>query len=276
MDDPLWLDDAFVAPQRDPTPSGSPDRLTESPNHYETAGARVAAMYQIPASVIRPRILELHVGPNRRVDADWLSERVVSCHLVDDTGGEDCRNRSTGSNPEYVIGLDQDLPFPSSSFDLVVLHYTLDELAAIRPKEAASTVSVQLLRRATAVLETGGVVTGCTGNASILRRLRGRQRPLMDSGGVREPIFSPMACARALGRAGLSNAAVYNVLPIADDPRNLVSMDARASRRIFRQQLVINRDGFSPARYLVRRVMMELALNRFIEPDLFFFGYRTC
>ena len=85
-----------------------------------------------------------------------------------------------------------------------------------------------------------------------------------------------MACARALGRAGLSNAAVFNVVPTANDPRNLVSMDARASRRIFRQQLVINRDGFSPARYFVRLLLMELALNRFIEPDLFFFGYRTC
>ena len=250
----------------------------EQASRYETARARIAAMYQIPTPRrLNPRILDLHVAPQRCViDANWPATRILSCRLAGHPSPDGELDPSAEGIVECTAGIDAILPFPSAAFDLVILHYTLDELAAMRPKERPAAVAEQLLRRVVGVLDKGGLVAGCTRNASILQGLGGRQRLSASANDVGQSIFTPAACERALDRAGLGDIAVFSVLPVSDDPRVLVSTKARASRRAFRHQLERNRDALSPADYLVRRVITELALNRLIEQDLFFFGYRIC
>ena len=233
-------------------------------------------MYQIPTPPrLNPRILDLHAAAHRCVvDATWPATRIHRCRLVGHPSPDGELDPCADVIVECTAGIDENLPFAPGAFDLVILHYTLDDLSAARPKERPAAVAEQLLRGVVGVLDKGGLVAGCTRNASILQGLRGRQRLSASANDVGQPIFTPAACERALDRAGLCDIAVLSVLPVSDSPRVLVSTKARASRRAFRHQLERNRDALSPAAYLARRVITELGLDRLIEQDLFFFGYR--
>jgi hypothetical protein len=95
------------------------------------------------------------------------------------------------------------------------------------------------------------------------------------------PTGSPSAlgvhnAAAVLQRAGYRDIEVFNLLPNLADPRTLASVAPDASRRAFGLELRATHASLSFFDYFLRRLVVVLGLNRFIEPTLFFWGYKSC
>lgn len=239
---------------------------------YATCDARLRALYQIPTPPGETAALELRLGEGRRViDRTWPADLVVSCSLTETV--RQPWNPADGSarlqTCEAVY--DAPLPFAADTFDLVILHHTLDELASVFRHRASHQVAEDCLRRVSMVLRPGGVVVGCGLNRSSPRRWLDRHTA---TAGVRA--LGVHSCRNVLLKSGFSDPQVFNLLPDADDPRALSSVDAEASRLTFRRALEASRASLGAPGYLVRRVVVGLSLNRFIENVLFFWGYKPC
>lgn len=90
------------------------------------------------------------------------------------------------------------------------------------------------------------------------------------------PSLGIFSCRAALLRAGLQEVQVFNLWPDADAPSTIAAIEAAASRRAFRYALESTRESLSRPAYLVRRLAVELGINRFLEETLFFWGYKPC
>jgi hypothetical protein len=171
---------------------------------------------------------------------------------------------------------DKDLPFAPASFDLVILHQTLDDLITAQRGQGRTFAVVEFLLRVNKVLATGGVLagavcnrTGIRHNLSLLLRLLTRR---LNNAPV--ATFSLKSSRETLERAGFGSIAVFNLLPNAESPLNLINTDAAISRLTFKKELESNRSVLSIRSYLARRLVAELALNRFLEQSIFFWGYK--
>ncbi|HCN70089.1 MAG TPA: hypothetical protein DIT03_18015 [Candidatus Accumulibacter sp.] len=233
------------------------------------------ALYQLPTPPGNGAALELHLSDRGRVAGDqWPAELVVSCRLgalatrpwqglAGVAGTHDCQ-----------VSYDAPLPFPPASFDLVILHHTLDELAAVFRNRSAHQVAGEWLQKIAAITRPGGVVVGCGLNRTSPRsRLRHQGAA---SATAERPALGIFSCRAALLRAGLQDVQVFNLWPDADAPSTIASIDAAASRRAFRYVLESTRESLSRSGYLTRRLVAELGINRFLEETLFFWGYKPC
>lgn len=244
---------------------------------YATRDARLRALYQLPTPPGESAALELRVGDDGRViDSTWPADLIVSCRLT-----ETVRQPWTSVDPSARLqaceaAYDGPLPFAADTFDLVILHHTLDELAALFRRRAPRQVAEELLRRVDLVLRPGGLVVGCGLNRTSPRGWFGRQAATRTAATDRVRALGIHSCRDVLLRCGFRNAEVFNLLPDADDPRALSSVDAHASRLTFRRALEASRASLDAPGYLVRRIAVGLSLNRFVEDALFFWAYKPC
>lgn len=255
---------------------------TERKKQYESPKARLRAMYQLPDSS-RPfaKVVEVIVGDGPGiVDQHWPRQQLIRWQLPPTGKPAQLQSQATNSNLPSLAG---NAPYASDSssgelFDIAILHYTFDCLCVSDAAETRRRASEDLLQQVVMMLNQGGTLVGCTGNRSMLgeffRRVPYCKNRPREPG--RPPVFSISECKTALRNAGLQQTGLFNVIRSADDPRGLVSIDAKASRRAFRHELEAVSESLGFAGYAARRVFTELSLNRFIEPSLFFFGYKSC
>ena len=205
---------------------------------YEPDIARVRAMYRLPTAPAPGRVLELYVGTARVLfDGPWAGSTATLAPLTDPFA---------------------ELPFGPDAFDVVVLHRTLEPLLA-NPAVRAPDALAGLFGRIRAVLARNGVVAGCLHTGA--RRV----------GGYR---ITYRGLAAALARAGFERISTYNVLPSGDAPTRLIDTRAPLSRIGFRRELDALRAHLRWPGYLARRAVTELALSRYLEPWLAFYGRR--
>ncbi|HMW64930.1 class I SAM-dependent methyltransferase [Accumulibacter sp.] len=239
---------------------------------YATCEARLRALYQIPTPPGKAAVLELRLGDEGRViDDAWPADLVVSCRLTE-TISHPCTPNSAGARVQTCeAAYDAPLPFAADTFDLVILHHTLDELASVFSQRSSQQVAEDCLRRVAHVLRPGGLVVGCGLNRSSPRAWYERPRAAR-----RVRALGVHSCRNVLLRSGFADAQVFNLLPGLDNPRGLSSVDAQASRITFRRALEASRASLGTAGYLARRIVVGLSLNRFIENVLFYWGYKPC
>jgi len=207
---------------------------------------------------------------------------VVSCRLTD-TITQPWKPAGLGRRVQTCeAAYDAPLPFAADTFDLVILHHTLDELASVLSQRSSQQVAEDCLRRVAHVLRPGGLVVGCGLNRSSPRALCGLNRSSPRAwcerprATRRVRALGVYSCRNVLHRSGFAEAEVFNLLPGLDNPRGLSSVDAQASRITFRRALEASRASLGTAGYLARRIVVGLSLNRFIENVLFYWGYKPC
>ena len=204
---------------------------------YEPDIARVRALYRLQTAPAPNRVLELYVGaPRVLASGAWPGSTATLATLAD---------------PQAK------LPFAPESFDVVVLHRTLEPLLA-DPAFRAPDALPNLFARILAVLARNGIVAGC------LHRRASREAARITYRGL----------GAALARAGFERISTYSVLPTGDAPTRLVDTRTPLSRIGFRRELDTLRASLRWPGYVARRAVVELALNRHVEPWLAFYGRR--
>ncbi|MCM8613023.1 class I SAM-dependent methyltransferase [Accumulibacter sp.] len=243
---------------------------------YELASARLRAIYQLPTMVAGAGVLELYLRDHGRVvDGEWPARQVVSCRLVGGDCGSPVATPMIGRLQGCEASYDEALPFPAASFDLVILHHTLDDLAAALPQRHPRQVAEEWLVRIASILRPGGVVAGCGRNRSSPRSWHWRRREVTPHA-PEVAALSMLSCQGALLSAGFSDIQVCNLWPHPQAPSTIAAVEVEASRRAFRYALESSRDSLGVSGYLLRRAVVELGLNRFFEPYLFYWGFRSC
>jgi hypothetical protein len=237
---------------------------------FESSITRLRAIYRIPTTADTQRVLELHVGePGPVLDDAWPASSAISCRIVDRVGA------APPSTVEIAQGFSTcdvpfagPLPFAAGSFDMAVLHFTLDGLANVSRSRRSAPVVNEWLARVAQVLRPGGIVAGCESNATSPMARAGRPRS--------RPPMSVLTCARVLGRAGFADVQVFNLIPDAAEPRAIVSVENKMSRRAFAHEIQSARESVGLAGYLVRSAMVQLSIHRLVEPVMFYWAIRRC
>ena len=246
---------------------------------YESDSARIRALYRIPTIPLPARVLELRCGSRSVLGDEPISGDVAVVGAMDDrTAGTALRRREPLTHDSRLpcfVRCNELLPFADQSFDMVVMHHTLDYVAALTRKLERAFDTATWLEQVGAVLRPGGVLVGCSTNRYSARRLLSRLGRGLDSGGDdTAPVgtLSFVSCRHKLEQAGFEEIEVFNLIPNADSPRKLLAVDRSISRRSFRVELDVTRAFLSWPQYGIRRIIVELAANRFIEESLFFWA----
>ena len=251
---------------------------------YANPVDRARALYRIPTAPKRNRTLEICHGREPLLsEFNWPGEGHFACvtgAAAEPGGGQP----NMGNRPAFaaLTSFADRLPFAAKSFDLVILHRTLDDLAAASELQPAGFDAAAFLNQVVDVLAPGGLVAGCVDNRyglkRALRKLSRRWRgdaarsEVADS----DAAFSLGTLRALLVGAQLSDIRLFTLLPDCDAPMKLVDADAGISKLAFRRELEAQRHCLSPSAYLARRVAVELGLARHVESAIFFWGYRAC
>jgi len=226
-------------------------------------------MFGISMPPYGSRVLELAMSPGLLDPEQNRSELRVTCllrpmlksALQPGTDGWTC-----------ITDFRKELPFGDRSFDLVLMHGTLDLLVDDEACRASPRELNELAQRIYRVLTPGGAFTGSVANRTSRSRwpyLRRTTDPHRASA-----TFSIGSCRKFLARAGFQDIVIFNVLPSADSPIRLLNSERRLSRIGFRRELEVIRGSITWPHYLARRVLVELSLNRYFEESIFFWAYR--
>jgi hypothetical protein len=157
--------------------------------------------------------------------------------------------------------------FDGERFDLIVLHWALDDAAMVTGLRAASARAV-LLGRAYELLSPGGHIAGCFANLLAALRTRSGLRigSILSAEGFRELAAS----------TGFADLELRLALPDADNPYGLVSFDRRASLPFFRSLLEADRKDQSAIAYGLRRIAAMTNLYHELAGSVFFQARRPC
>ncbi len=244
---------------------------------YQSGIARLRAIYQLPTPARTAAVLELHLSDRGRVvDSQWPAELVVTCRLTA-TASRLWNVTGIKTQPdECDASYHQPLPFAPQTFDVVILHHTLDELASVFCQTSPRQVAADWLRQIASIIRPGGVVVGCGRNRSSPKSWRRHLGETSTSAAVPRMPLGTLSCHALLTRAGFHDPQVFNLWPDSTEPSTIACVDWIASKRAFRYELESRRAALNLPGYLVRRIMVELGLNRFLEETLFFWGYKPC
>jgi SAM-dependent methyltransferase len=240
---------------------------------YASSIDRARALYRIPTVPARNRTLELCCRREPVVLArPWRGSEHACCTIGAPALTEYACSESAGRF--HQADLTAPLPFALQSFDLIVLHRTLDDLAA--SSQGGMFDAQKFLAQLAKVLAPGGVVAGCLQNRHSLPSIVSRAAQRL---GMTAPLEPPACSARelreALERAGLVDVRIFSLLPSSDSPLRLVDSDPRISRLMFRHEVNAGRSHFLP--FLMRRLAVELGLYRgLLTRSLFFWAYKPC
>lgn len=230
---------------------------------YDLDTARIRLMYRIPKAPARGRALDLSVNEQSILQANnWAGDFTLF-----NVSASDC---SKG------------LPFPDGSFDVVLMHRTLDQLWLLARRQGRTFVLRDVLSQVAGLLATGGLVMGCVENRHGLnrllrsvKRLSGRSDQIAAYAASDFPL-SVSACRKALAVAGFEDIRLFSVLPGPDSPRRLLSIDRSWSRRGCRWQVEEMRALMRPSRFIVWRVLAEIGVSQYVGAAILFWGRKGC
>ena len=241
---------------------------------YATAADRARALYRIPTAPRRNRTLEICHGRDPLLwHGPWPGEGHVACMIGAATP------RAAGNGIGSVsTALGAALPVAPHSFDLVILHRTLDDLSELSSAAPKRFDAQDFLLQVAGALAPGGLVAGCVQNrASLPGIVRTAQRAWgIGAAKAAEFHFSPRGLRRMLASAALAEIRIFSLLPHCDAPLKLIDSDATVSRLAFRRELDARRRHLGRAAFALRRLAVELGGYRHLEPSLFFWAYKTC
>ena len=246
---------------------------------HERPISRVRTMYRIPTAPNSNRTLELyHTREPILADYAWPGACSISCKLDHELPLSviDSPPR-VGDAPRYANPL-APLPFADESFDLVILHRTLDELAASSQKLGLAFNGQAFLERVSRVLVPGGVVTGCADNRTGLkymsRQIRHRFSGIGPAAGT--PPFTLRRLERLLTTPEFADVRIFTLLDNCDNPLRLVDIDPVTSKTAFRREIEIARDSWSRLGYVGRRIAVEIGSYPYLEESFYFWAYKRC
>jgi SAM-dependent methyltransferase len=243
---------------------------------YERGISRVHAMYRVPSPPRRTRMLELCFGaPSILTGFSWPGEFAVTCVLQNGSLPVSTETLGNAEHAQCVADYRKALPFAARSFDLVIVHESLDRLIGADHALENAQATIELIGRIRDVLVDDGVLAGSVGNRASFSRW-GNLFKTSHAEGDASPAatFTIRSCRDVLARSGFSSVQTFNVLPGAQSPSRLINTDADLSRLGFRRELEAIRPSLSLPGYVARRTLVELALNRFFEESIFFWGRR--
>lgn len=250
---------------------------------YESAADRARLLYRIPAVPGTKRTLELyhsalplHLHYESTVRPLTLCR--ISSRIQTATESIPVRKNKTRTAVDVQAGYDEALPFPNGSFDLVILHRTLDELVASQSGGQRGFDAPRFLKYIQAVLAPGGVVAGCVTNRWALSAIRNKLGPFAArSQDQRQPgHYSLAGIRKSLATAGFSGARIFTLLPNCAEPSKLIDTDPTISRIAFRNELNIARHRKATSSYFARVALVELGMNRHLEEAFFFWAVKPC
>ena len=222
---------------------------------YATAADRARALYRIPSAPARNRTLEICHGrepllPGQR----WPGQ-----------GHAFAMTEHGAAQPA--------LTFEPQSFDLIILHRTLDDLAAAARPPAAFDVQA-FLRQVSTLLVPGGLLAGCFQKRDALGFIVQQLRPKQASAAPGH--WSTPGLRRMLAAAGLSNVKTFGLLPDADAPLKLIDDNGNVAHFAFMREIAVRRRQLSLPAFAARRLAVGLGLNQRLEPAVFFWAYKPC
>jgi hypothetical protein len=230
---------------------GLDDALPESPavarRPYESDRARIAAVYGLPSRVAAPRVLELRAHE----DHDARLFRASQVARVNADG-----RLATA---------------PDGSFDLVVLHRTLDRLFGSQHPRQAHRHAMTLLESAASLLGPAGAVVGSVGNPHAGWHPGFRGRSTADGNAW----LGARRCEDMLAQASLERAEIFGVHPSADAPLTILSLQSQSYRQHALRELRRRGAGLGRGAYALRALWHATGLGRYLHRDLMFWAFRT-
>jgi SAM-dependent methyltransferase len=244
--------------------------------HHERPISRARTMYRIPTAPNSKRTLELfHTSAPLLANVAWPSENVV-CSVGVVAAGE-VQKLSSGVGMHHVNYLEP-LPFADGSFDLVIVHRTLDDLANSARHGGLAFDPLKLLSDIARVLVPGGLIAGCADNRAGIKAIVGRAKALLTGtkGSASIAHFTLPGLGKILTDANFYDVRRFSVLPSCENPLRLVEVDPFVSKPAFRREIEIARHTYSTTAYLARRLAVELGLYPFLEESIFLWAYTRC
>lgn len=245
---------------------------------YEAAADRARFLYRIPTAPNSNRTLELyHAGEPLLGDGDWPGIDKTLCRIGPDKLIGSPEDSSRANRSLTHLDFRRPLPFADQSFDLVILHRILDDLAALPKGESHKFDPALFLENVSAVLAPDGIVAGCVNNRWSLKALTHKLKQLATPARDTRPLslFTLRNLNKALSVAGYSDIRLFTLLPNCSAPSKLIDTDPVVSRMAFRNELKITHQVSLTPGYLVRRAMVELGMNRLLEDSIFFWASKS-
>ncbi len=242
---------------------------------YRSSLSRASALYRIPTALTGGRTLELlHRRSPLMAAAGSETQTVLFNVGVHPLSGSPQVSRTDSDLQDYS----SPLPFDESSFDRVLVHRTLDDLAQASRERNVSFNEQGFLGQIARALVPGGMVAGCIDNRvglkSLLRRVKRKFSSFAHP--ATSGHFSPSGLRNALEAADFVDIHLFVLLPNCDEPLRLVDTDPRISKALFRHELLAARQLWSPFGYFVRRIAVELGIYSRFEESIFFWAHKRC
>lgn len=233
-------------------------------NNYELPLSRARALYTIPTIPKRARALEL-CGAREPLfrNADWRGEHCQVCVL----------DGKPGQSGELHADPASALPFAPGSFDLVILHKTLDDLSFAAHRSGSSFNALDFLVGVQKLVAPGGVVAGTLSNWSSPKRLASaarRNKTQLDAASF----FTLLSCRTLVENSGLADVRLFSVLPNWQSPLRLVEAERCLARIAFTHELERRRSELSKLGFWARKLAVSCGLYLHLEDSIFFWGYK--
>jgi SAM-dependent methyltransferase len=234
---------------------------------YELPISRARALYAIPTAPPPNRALELCCAREPLfLEVAWRGESCTVCALDSATPAGAHKNLK---HADYR----QPLPFAPGSFDLVVMHKTLDDLALAARRAGTQFDALRFVTGIGDLLAPGGVLAGCAGNRSSPKRLARKARDAQAASDS-PALLTLGACRKLLQNAGFTDVRLFSLLPNWQSPLRLVEAQHAIAKIAFRHELESRRQHVSALNFWVRRLAVELGLYPYLEESIFFWGYK--
>ena len=245
--------------------------------YHERPVSRARTLYRIPTAPNNKRTLELsHSNVPLLTGFTWPTESVV-CWLGSIPTSIASEKVASNADVQHMNYLDP-LPFAAGSFDLVILHRTLDDLATSARQSRVRFDAPALVNNIARVLAPGGLIAGCVDNRASIKLLTRWARGIVSGEGLGASMghFTLRSLSKLLTHAGFNEIRQFTLLPSCQNPLRLIDIDPVVSKVAFRREIESARDAYSSAAHLGRRVAVELGLYPHLEESIFFWAYKRC
>ncbi len=250
---------------------------------FEPGVERARALYRIPPAAPSGKTLEVCIeGQSLLSEADWSGGERAIC-VLHRSGTALPDTHSDSSNSDVTIHhatLNSDLPFGKSTFDLIILHGTLDQLPLLAEIDSPIRSAEKLVSKLTDFLSSEGILAGCVQNRwsikNSLRRIAWLfKKPLGITGAplMRNWPLSAFSCHRIAEHGGLVNIRMFGLVPNRDAPIKAFQIEPKLSRSIAKRQLFgLKPPLVSKPHYAIRRLLAESGVGHLVDESIFFWG----